>query len=247
MAYTENNELAKQGDELDAVEISDPALGDMVKYYDRALGKTIIVTRATAIDGCIIRDADGVWHDADYHRGGPYVPPPPPSARAIARLGDKLDALELALGDVWAADSEPAKWKLYPDSMRADDFGDLCDARFIAEMAYADVLGARALIATAKAENAKRVPTERDRYRLRDAQWDAADRLRQLRKAGSAFYTAREYHDAETNYRLATDIYRIAEQKVKAAEHEARADKRAGIVRTRASRTVCLSMRSPNE
>ena len=201
-------------------------------YHDFALGKDITTTRAEAIDACQIRDADGVWHDADYHRGGPYVEPPPPSARATAKLGDRLAAAECALANAWAADSDPTRWTLWPNSMPSEDFYLLCDLHFVAEGNYQCAVSARTSAARDKLRNRKKIlRSAKDAVALRGVMYSAEARVNEIEEIGREFYTDREVIDLRAAAWLARDAYEIAQTKFQDAQRQALADNRAGIIR----------------
>jgi hypothetical protein len=159
-----------------------------------------------------------VWgHPSDYR------PPEPPSKSEIAKLRARYDKLE----------HEAACKILF---LSCEEWETIAHRKHVAKLAYADAITARNRYLRWKAQTSTRRVKAQERKPLEDAMFKAERHLDTLIALGSDFYTHREFTDANAAFTLASDLHDIAEKKFDIQEREARADKRAGIVRFRASR-----------
>ncbi len=179
-----------------------------------------------------------------------YMPPKPPSPRKIAMLGDKLDRLERLRDHMWDEDRYrrwfSARYNAIEKSELSDEDIEALEPHaysrevqhrlYIARMEYGQVLTARNDYLTRKAQLSKQRVKSQDKRPLWDAMFKAEQHLDLIVAAGSGFSTQREFIDAHAAHCLASTLHDIAEKKFDIQEREARADKRAGIVRHRASR-----------
>jgi hypothetical protein len=173
-----------------------------------------------------------------------FTPPKPLGARAIAKLGARCDRLErmasLALiGDLGTYD-------LSPDTMPFEDWTGILDRWNEAKIAYGRAIRARDLYIITKARNSTRRVKSGDKFPLEDAMYAARDRLELIEALRPEFETERALVDANAAADTAEELLDIAKNKFIEAEREARADKRAGIVRYPASRIYRRDLRGPN-
>ena len=169
------------------------------------------------------------------------VPPKPLTARAIAHLGEKLDRAEVNRDQMIAiADFCGPNWA---EGVPADEI-----ARALAEeeairrryrdahSAYSDAVYARVDFEKYKMENSKRVIKSFDNTALISA-WHAANHYVDLiNDMRPEFASARELIDANAAFMIADHRYDVAKVKFEDAARQVRDDKRAGIIRHRASR-----------
>ncbi len=146
-------------------------------------------------------------------RAPDFVAPKPMTGREIKKLGAALDDAE---------------------RVRLDDV-DTRHAFYVLGMEYGQALRARNLYRRCRAENAKRVPTNRDAVKLKGQMFDALERLDDLAELDPDLTTKRDFLDANSAYALAVSLFDIAEQKYQSEDAAARrrdaADRASNIVR----------------
>lgn len=112
------------------------------------------------------------------------------------------------------------------------EYDGLLHKRHEAASIYSRALWQRVIAARDKFRNRVQPPRARDAIALREEMYDAEIHLDLLEKLGFDFSTERERIDAHARAWLARERYEIAEEKFQDHQRQARADRRAGIVRT---------------
>ena len=127
-------------------------------------------------------------------------------------------------GDFWSAET----YQLF--------VADTLDAFHAAKSAYVAALEQRDAVRRRTAEASRAIVSASERVSLEMAASRAAKRCLNLNACYPFITTERQCLDAESAYELARDLVTIKAQKYREQEAERRSDKRAGIIRHRASR-----------
>jgi hypothetical protein len=149
----------------------------------------------------------------------------------ILRLSTKLVKAERVLCRLWEATADPTPCFIRPDGISAEEYDRLCHIRFLAEQELETAIWDSAIAKRDRFRSRRGIPRVRDAIKLREQMYKAQTWVETLEGLGPRFYTAAEWHQARAAVWLAEEIYEIAEAKFRDAQRQARADKRAGIVR----------------
>jgi hypothetical protein len=162
-----------------------------------------------------------------------FVPSKPLGKRQIAKLAADCDRLEHLVSRSWVGDR--GRFDLSPDTLPFEKWTALLDRWHISKLKYGAAIHARNLFIEYKAETSTRAVKSSDRLPLESAMYEAQAHLDMIEANRPDFAAERELTDANAAAVHAENLFEIAKTKFDIADRQARADKRNGIRRFRAS------------